>query len=157
MSQLRFSREILLAGVFLSILFISGRASAQSVFGVISGSVADTSGATVPGASVVLLNQDTATDNRLPLKATARSCFRPCCPADTPFPSRCRGSNDWKRRTLLSRLPREWQPVGLSWRSARSPNPRRSRPRPLPSRRKRRGPVVVADQLPNRNAVQSLS
>ena len=60
MSRLRLSWEVLLASVLLSILFfLPGRTSAQSASGVIIGSVVDASGAAVPAASVVLLNQDT--------------------------------------------------------------------------------------------------
>jgi len=59
MFQSRLSREILIASVFLSILFLPGRAGAQSASGVIIGSVADPGGFSVPGASIILLNQNT--------------------------------------------------------------------------------------------------
>jgi hypothetical protein len=59
MSQISFSRKLLVLGACLATLFGAGLASAQSVAGVISGNVADASGAAVPGASVVLLNQAT--------------------------------------------------------------------------------------------------
>ncbi|MEO8593742.1 MAG: carboxypeptidase-like regulatory domain-containing protein [Candidatus Solibacter sp.] len=59
MSQLRSSRNILLASVFLAIALLTGRAGAQSASGVVIGSVVDPGGAAVPGASIALLNQNT--------------------------------------------------------------------------------------------------
>ena len=55
-----FFRRLVLAGTSLAVLFVAtGSARAQSVSGVISGSIADPAGAAVPGASIELLNQNT--------------------------------------------------------------------------------------------------
>ena len=58
---IRQSRRILTFGLFLSFLSLAPSAFAQAVYGSIAGTVKDSSGATVPGATVTVTSTERKT------------------------------------------------------------------------------------------------
>ncbi|HZD77103.1 MAG TPA: carboxypeptidase-like regulatory domain-containing protein, partial [Acidobacteriaceae bacterium] len=62
---MRFSTGSAIAGIFAALVLIATPSQAQIVGGSIAGAITDASGAAIPGAAVVIRNQETGSERRL--------------------------------------------------------------------------------------------
>ena len=64
--------------------------NAQILYGSITGTVSDKTGAVIPGVTVTITNQGTGESASLPLTDWALTCFSTCCRECIPYPFRPR-------------------------------------------------------------------